>query len=82
MYRVNRVSSPGLYPPPPQLILPSLLLNDYLESLLTHHHSYDYETGIIMPDVAEQAEQCMRNIAAALSEADTQSVSHSRSSNY
>ncbi|EON98956.1 putative endoribonuclease l-psp protein [Phaeoacremonium minimum UCRPA7] len=32
-------------------------------------HSYDYKTGIISPDVAEQAEQCMKNIAAALIEA-------------
>lgn len=32
--------------------------------------SYDYKTGAISPDVAEQTEQCMINIAAALSEAD------------
>ncbi|KAJ0113879.1 hypothetical protein J7T55_010123 [Diaporthe amygdali] len=31
---------------------------------------YDYKTGAISPDVAEQTEQCMINIAAALSEAD------------
>ncbi|KAK4158320.1 Endoribonuclease L-PSP/chorismate mutase-like protein [Chaetomidium leptoderma] len=30
---------------------------------------YDYKTGAISDDVAEQAEQCMRNIAAALAEA-------------
>ncbi|KAH8758417.1 Endoribonuclease L-PSP/chorismate mutase-like protein [Diaporthe sp. PMI_573] len=30
---------------------------------------YDYETGAISADVAEQTEQCMANIAAALSEA-------------
>ncbi|KAL2158622.1 hypothetical protein VTH06DRAFT_4104 [Thermothelomyces fergusii] len=30
---------------------------------------YDYKTGTISDDVAEQAEQCMRNIAAALAEA-------------
>ncbi|KUI68818.1 hypothetical protein VM1G_04239 [Cytospora mali] len=30
---------------------------------------YDYETGAISPSVVDQAEQCMRNIAAALSEA-------------
>ncbi|KAF3009403.1 hypothetical protein E8E14_009578 [Neopestalotiopsis sp. 37M] len=30
---------------------------------------YNYETGTISPDVAEQAEQTFRNIAAALSEA-------------
>lgn len=34
-----------------------------------HHTSYDYKTGAISPDVAAQAEQCMANIAAALSEA-------------
>ena len=31
--------------------------------------SYDYKTGVISDDVAEQAEQCMKNIAAALVEA-------------
>lgn len=30
---------------------------------------YDYKTGAISPDVAEQAEQCMVNIASALAEA-------------
>ncbi|AEO70883.1 uncharacterized protein THITE_2122723 [Thermothielavioides terrestris NRRL 8126] len=30
---------------------------------------YDYKTGAIADDVAAQAEQCMRNIAAALAEA-------------
>ncbi|KAG7286984.1 hypothetical protein NEMBOFW57_006484 [Staphylotrichum longicolle] len=30
---------------------------------------YDYKTGAISDDVAEQAEQCMKNIAAALAEA-------------
>lgn len=35
----------------------------------THTSSYDYKTGSISPDVAEQAEQCMVNIAAALAEA-------------
>ncbi|KAL2024611.1 hypothetical protein VTK56DRAFT_7654 [Thermocarpiscus australiensis] len=30
---------------------------------------YDYKTGAIADDVAEQAEQCLRNIAAALAEA-------------
>lgn len=30
---------------------------------------YDYKTGTISDDVAEQAEQCMQNIAAALAEA-------------
>lgn len=30
---------------------------------------YDYKTGAISPDVAEQAEQCMANIASALAEA-------------
>lgn len=30
---------------------------------------YDYKTGAISADVAEQAEQCMQNIAAALAEA-------------
>lgn len=34
-----------------------------------HIYSYDYKTGAISADVAEQAEQCMANIAAALSEA-------------
>lgn len=34
-----------------------------------HIYSYDYKTGAISADVAEQAEQCMVNIAAALSEA-------------
>ena len=32
-------------------------------------HRYDYKTGAISEDVAEQAEQCMKNIAAALGEA-------------
>lgn len=32
-------------------------------------HRYDYETQRISADVAEQAEQCMRNIAAALTDA-------------
>lgn len=31
---------------------------------------YDYSTGQISPDVAEQAEQTMKNIASALAEAD------------
>ncbi|KAK4235847.1 Endoribonuclease L-PSP/chorismate mutase-like protein [Achaetomium macrosporum] len=30
---------------------------------------YDYKTGAISNDVAEQAEQCMQNIAAALADA-------------
>jgi enamine deaminase RidA (YjgF/YER057c/UK114 family) len=30
---------------------------------------YDYKTGAISDDVAEQAEQCMQNIASALAEA-------------
>ncbi|KAK3898018.1 Endoribonuclease L-PSP/chorismate mutase-like protein [Staphylotrichum tortipilum] len=30
---------------------------------------YDYKTGAISENVAEQAEQCMKNIAAALGEA-------------
>jgi enamine deaminase RidA (YjgF/YER057c/UK114 family) len=30
---------------------------------------YDYKTGAISDDVAEQAEQCMQNIAGALAEA-------------
>lgn len=33
------------------------------------HCSYDYKTGVISADVGEQAEQCMKNIAAALKEA-------------
>lgn len=32
-------------------------------------HSYDYRTGVIAPAVADQAEQAMRNVAAALAEA-------------
>lgn len=32
-------------------------------------HSYDYTTQTISPDVAEQTEQCMRNVSAALREA-------------
>ncbi|KAG6366209.1 hypothetical protein INS49_000385 [Diaporthe citri] len=35
----------------------------------THTNSYDYKTGAISADVAEQAEQCMANIASALAEA-------------
>ncbi|TRX90156.1 hypothetical protein FHL15_008884 [Xylaria flabelliformis] len=31
---------------------------------------YDYKTGVLSPDIAEQAEQCLRNVASALSEAD------------
>ncbi|GAP83558.1 putative endoribonuclease L-PSP [Rosellinia necatrix] len=27
---------------------------------------YDYKTGALSPDIAEQAEQCLRNVAAAL----------------
>ncbi|KAK8090929.1 hypothetical protein PG994_000434 [Apiospora phragmitis] len=30
---------------------------------------YDYKSGTISPDPAEQAEQCLKNIAAALAEA-------------
>lgn len=30
---------------------------------------YDYKTGAISEDVAEQTEQCMQNIASALAEA-------------
>ncbi|KAK2040276.1 endoribonuclease L-PSP [Colletotrichum somersetense] len=33
---------------------------------------YDYQTGVISPDIAEQAEQTMQNIAAALAEAGAQ----------
>ncbi|KAK1594397.1 endoribonuclease L-PSP [Colletotrichum navitas] len=33
---------------------------------------YNYQTGVISPDVAEQAEQTMQNIAAALAEAGAQ----------
>ena len=31
---------------------------------------YDYARGTISPDVAEQAAQCLRNIASALAQAD------------
>ncbi|KAI0858572.1 endoribonuclease L-PSP [Xylaria cubensis] len=31
---------------------------------------YDYKTGALSPDIVEQAEQCLRNVASALSEAD------------
>lgn len=31
--------------------------------------SYDYKSGTISPDPAEQAEQCLKNIASALAEA-------------
>ncbi|KAI0878946.1 endoribonuclease L-PSP [Hypoxylon argillaceum] len=30
---------------------------------------YDYKTGALSPDIVEQAEQCLRNAAAALAEA-------------
>ncbi|KAI1274374.1 endoribonuclease L-PSP [Xylaria sp. FL0933] len=30
---------------------------------------YDYKTGALSPDIAEQAEQCLLNVAAALAEA-------------
>ncbi|KAI1757048.1 endoribonuclease L-PSP [Xylaria castorea] len=30
---------------------------------------YDYKTGALSPDIVEQAEQCLRNVASALSEA-------------
>ncbi|KAI0426191.1 endoribonuclease L-PSP [Xylaria sp. FL1042] len=30
---------------------------------------YDYKTGALSPDIVEQAEQCLLNVAAALSEA-------------
>ncbi|KAI1734481.1 endoribonuclease L-PSP [Xylaria scruposa] len=30
---------------------------------------YDYKTGALSPDIVEQAEQCLRNAASALSEA-------------
>ncbi|KAK2023063.1 endoribonuclease L-PSP [Colletotrichum zoysiae] len=33
---------------------------------------YDYQTGVISPDIAEQAEQTMQNIAAALADAGAQ----------
>ncbi|KAK1995482.1 endoribonuclease L-PSP [Colletotrichum falcatum] len=33
---------------------------------------YNYQTGVISPDVAEQTEQTMQNIAAALAEAGAQ----------
>jgi enamine deaminase RidA (YjgF/YER057c/UK114 family) len=36
---------------------------------------FDYATMSISPDVAEQAEQCMKNIAAALAEAGSRSRS-------
>ncbi|KAK7956081.1 uncharacterized protein PG986_005303 [Apiospora aurea] len=32
---------------------------------------YDYKSGAISPDPAEQAEQCLKNIASALAEAGT-----------
>lgn len=35
----------------------------------TPTYSYDYSTGTISPDIAEQAEQALRNVAAALAEA-------------
>lgn len=45
------------------LDLPTLLrLNTYV-------YRYDYQTQTISPDVAEQAEQCLRNIDTALREA-------------
>jgi enamine deaminase RidA (YjgF/YER057c/UK114 family) len=31
--------------------------------------SYDYKTGALSPDIVEQAEQCLRNVAAALAAA-------------
>ncbi|KAI8948906.1 endoribonuclease L-PSP [Xylaria longipes] len=31
---------------------------------------YDYKTGALSPDIVEQAEQCLRNVASALSEAE------------
>ncbi|KAI0107479.1 endoribonuclease L-PSP [Nemania sp. FL0031] len=30
---------------------------------------YDYKTGALSPDIVEQAEQCLRNVALALEEA-------------
>ncbi|KAI8635334.1 endoribonuclease L-PSP [Xylariaceae sp. FL1651] len=30
---------------------------------------YDYTTGALSPDIVEQAEQCLRNVASALSDA-------------
>ncbi|KAI0512514.1 endoribonuclease L-PSP [Xylaria bambusicola] len=32
---------------------------------------YDYKTGAISPDIVEQAEQCLVNVASALAEADS-----------
>lgn len=57
---------------PPNLPPSSLKTHVILGGLIITAHtttSYDYKTGAISPDVAAQAEQCMANIAAALSEA-------------
>ncbi|SPQ25133.1 290549a9-bae7-41a1-a6c5-a664988d13f5 [Thermothielavioides terrestris] len=41
----------------------------YSRAVVVGDMVYDYKTGAIADDVAAQAEQCMRNIAAALAEA-------------
>lgn len=53
----------------PQLPRALECLNHNTPGLTMPASRYDYKTGAISPDVAEQAEQCMANIASALAEA-------------
>lgn len=68
---MHRVSGAALLPPAnDESFSPRDSLGDLTTvASRTHAYSYDYKTGAISADVAEQAEQCMANIAAALSEA-------------
>ncbi len=59
-----------MYPSPCYTLdSPPVTSTTWLTNLTSPCLSYNYKTGALSPDIVEQAEQCLVNVALALSEA-------------